>query len=291
MDRIVSFSLTDYPVRLYIAFSTETVGEMNRLHGTTPTAAAMAGRTLTATALMGSMLKNDTDVLTVTINCTGEIQRVVATANNSGKVKCDILNPQTEVLSKYPGKLDVAGIVGEGTLTVVKDLGMKSPYVGQVDLVSGEIAQDFTYYFATSEQTPSAVSLGVFVGRDLNIISAGGFILQLMPNCPEEAIVILEENIAKIPTISEMLTNGYDEFMIADALFGELRYHKLTEMPLEYYCDCNEDKIHKLILALGKNEIEDMIEEGKEIELVCHFCNKKYTVDVDTLKELLEAAL
>ncbi len=291
MDRIVSFSLTDYPVRLYIAFSTDTVGEMNRLHGTTPTAAAMAGRTITATALMGSMLKNDTDVLTVTINCTGEIRRVVATANNSGRVKCDILNPQTEVLSKYPGKLDVAGIVGEGTLTVVKDLGMKSPYVGQVDLVSGEIAQDFTYYFATSEQTPSAVSLGVFVGRDLNIISAGGFILQLMPNCPEEAIAVLEENIAKIPTISEMLTSGYDEYMIADALFGELRYHKLTEIPLEYYCDCNVDKIHKLILALGKAEIEDMIEEGNDIEIVCHFCNKKYIVTTDKLKELLEAAL
>ncbi|MBR6801351.1 MAG: Hsp33 family molecular chaperone HslO [Eubacteriaceae bacterium] len=291
MDKIISFSLTDYPVRLYIAFSTETVRTMNRLHGTTPTAAAMAGRTLTATALMGSMLKNDTDVLTVTINCTGQIQRVVATADNSGKVKCDILNPQTEVLSKYPGKLDVAGIVGEGTLTVVKDLGMKSPYVGQVDLVSGEIAQDFTYYFATSEQTPSAVSLGVFVGRDLDIISAGGFILQLMPNCPEEALVVLEENIAKIPTISEMLTGGYDEYMIAEALFGDMRYHKLGEMPLEYYCDCNEDKIHKLILALGKNEIEDMIASGEDIELVCHFCNKKYVVSVDELKSLLEAAL
>ena len=291
MDKIISFSLTDYPVRLYIAFSTETVRTMNRLHGTTPTAAAMAGRTLTATALMGSMLKNDTDVLTVTINCTGQIQRVVATADNSGKVKCDILNPQTEVLSKYPGKLDVAGIVGEGTLTVVKDLGMKSPYVGQVDLVSGEIAQDFTYYFATSEQTPSAVSLGVFVGRDLDIISAGGFILQLMPNCPEEALVVLEENIAKIPTIIEMLTGGYDEYMIAEALFGDMRYHKLGEMPLEYYCDCNEDKIHKLILALGKNEIEDMIASGEDIELVCHFCNKKYVVSVDELKSLLEAAL
>ncbi len=291
MDRIVSFSLTDYPVRLYIAFSTDTVGQMNRLHGTTPTAAAMAGRTITATALMGSMLKNDTDVLTVTINCTGEIQRVVATANNSGKVKCDILNPKTEVLSKYPGKLDVAGIVGEGTLTVVKDLGMKSPYVGQVDLVSGEIAQDFTYYFATSEQTPSAVSLGVFVGRDLDIISAGGFILQLMPNCPEEAIAVLEENIAKIPTISEMLTAGYDEYKIAESLFGELRYHKLTEIPLEYYCDCNAEKIHKLIIALGKDEIEDIINEGEDIELVCHFCNKKYTVSVEEMKTLLEEAL
>ncbi|MBE6038798.1 MAG: Hsp33 family molecular chaperone HslO [Anaerofustis stercorihominis] len=291
MDKIVSFSLTDYPVRLYIAFSTDTVGKMHKLHGTTPNAAAMAGRTITATALMGSMLKNDTDVLTVTINCSGEIQRVVATAGNSGKVKCDILNPQTNVYHKAPGKLDVAAVVGEGTLTVVKDLGMKNPYVGQVDLVSGEIAQDFTYYFAVSEQTPSAVSLGVYVGKDLNIISAGGFILQLMPGCEEEVIDILEGNIAKVPTISEMLTSGYDEYKIADTVFGDLKYHMLSEMPLEYYCDCNEEKIEKMLIALGKDELNDIISEGKDTEIVCHFCNTKYTVTTDRMKEILEAAL
>ena len=291
MDKIISFSLTEYPVRLYIAFSTQTVGKMHELHNTTPNAAAMAGRTITATALMGSMLKNDSDILTVTINCNGEIGRVVATAGNSGRVKCDILNPQTNLYHKAPGKLDVAAVVGEGTLTVVKDLGMKNPYIGQVDLVSGEIAQDFTYYFAVSEQTPSAVALGVHVGKDLSIISAGGFILQLMPGCPEEIIDILEKNIANVSTISEMLADGYDEYKIADTVFGKLNYHFLSESPLEYYCDCSDSKIEKMIIALGKDEIGSIIDEGNDIEIVCHFCNTKYIVTVEKLKAILEAAL
>ena len=290
-DRIISYALTDLPVRFLIAVTTQTVETMNQIHETTPTAAAAAGRTLTATVMMGSLMKNDTDVITSIVKGDGPIGRITATADNAGHVKCEILHPYTEVLIKEGGKLDVGKVVGNGTLTVIRDIGLKQPYVGQIELISGEIAEDFTYYFAKSEQTPSVVSLGVFVGSGFHVTHAGGFLIQLMPGCPEEVTDYLEKRAPLLPSFTQMLQKGYDEDDIAREIFGTVYpFHKTGELPVEYRCDCSREKIEKTLLALGKQELADIVEDGEPIEVVCHFCNKKYNVTIDEITALLEAS-
>ena len=289
-DRMISCTLKNYPVRFVIATTTQIVQKMNEIHRTTPTAAAAAGRVLTGAALMGSMLKNDEDILTVTVKGSGDIGRVTATADRFGQVKCEILNSKSGVYTKDNGKLDVQKVVGQGTLTVIKDIGMRHPSMGEVDLISGEIAEDFAYYFAKSEQTPSIVALGVFVRRDLSIAAAGGYIIQLMPNCPEEMIDFLEHKAKSVRSITDMLLDGYDEHMIAREIFDLHEYEVKNTSPVKYVCNCSLDKIYKVLLSLGHNELQDIISSGKDIEIVCHFCNKKYNVTIGEIKELIESS-
>lgn len=287
MDKIICCTLNDFPVRFYIALTTKTVETMNTIHQTTPTAAAAAGRTLTAALLMGAMLKNQDDILTVTIKGDGEIKRIIATANNNGEAKCEILNPATGIYSTENHKLDVSRIVGKGTLTVIKDIGLKQPYMGQVELVSGEIAEDFAYYFAKSEQTPSIVSLGVFVRKDYSVIAAGGFIIQLMPDCPEEMIEYLEKKTCGIKPVTSMLLDGFDETDIAREIFADYAFHVTKKIDASYKCNCSEEKIIKVLLALGKEELEDILAQGEDIELRCHFCNTLYKVTLEKIEQLL----
>ncbi len=287
-DRMISCTLKDYPVRFVIATTTQTVQKMNEIHHTTPTAAAAAGRVLTGTALMGSMLKNDEDILTVTVKGSGDIGRITATADRFGQVKCEILNPESGVYTKSNGKLDVQRVVGQGTLTVIKDIGMRRASVGEVDLISGEIAEDFAYYFAKSEQTPSIVALGVFVRRDLSVAAAGGYIIQLMPDCPEEMIDFLEQKAQSIRSITDMLLDGYDEHMIAREIFDHYQYEIKNINAVKYVCNCSAYKIQKVLLSLGRNELQDIVNSGKDIEVVCHFCNKKYNVTIAEIEKMIE---
>ncbi len=287
MDKIICCTLTDHPVRFYIAVTTQAVEKMNELHQTTPTAAAAAGRVLTGTALMGAMLKYDDNLLTVTVKGDGEIKRITATADRNGNIKCEILNPATGIYLNEKGKLDVRRVVGSGSLSVIKDIGLKQPYVGQVELPSGEIAEDFAYYFAKSEQTPSIVSLGVFVLKDYSVAAAGGFIVQLMPDCGDEMISYLENKSAQIKSVTQMLLEGYDELKIAEEIFGGMPYEITRSIEVNYICNCSEEKIIKVLTALGKEELEDIIAEGKSIELRCHFCNTLYTMPIEKIQEIL----
>lgn len=290
MDKIYGFAEKNYCARLYVAFSTETVERMNKIHQTTATAAAAAGRLLTASAMMGRMQKEDDCSLTVTLNCTGVLTRVTAVADSHGNVKCDILNPSADAPRKPNGKLNVSGIVGSGTLTVIKDLNLKSPYIGQIDLVSGEIAEDFTYYFASSEQTPSAVGLGVHVKAG-EVVHAGGFIVQLMPDADEEIVGIIEKNVGKITSFTDLMNSGLSADDIAREIFGTIEYEPTGESELRYHCGCSREKIEKTLTALGADELNEMINENKPIDVLCHFCARTYRFTADELRRLLENAL
>ncbi|MFA0816183.1 MAG: Hsp33 family molecular chaperone HslO [Anaerofustis sp.] len=288
-DQMIMGTLRDYPVRFYIAVTTEAVQTMNAIHETTPVAAAAAGRVLTAAGLMGAMMKNKEDLLTLTVKGDGEIGRITAVANNAAEVKCEILHSRTGVYFNEKRKLDVARVVGNGTLSVIRDIGLKQSYVGQVELISGEIAEDVAYYFAKSEQTPSMVALGVFVRKDLRVVAAGGYIIQLMPDCDEEMISFLESKAAALPSVTSMILDGYDAEGIAKMVFGEYEYELLGQIEPVYHCSCSEERIDKMLLALGEEELTAILEEGEEIEVVCHFCNTKYLVGIPRIRALLES--
>ncbi len=286
-DEIICGTLKEYPVRFYIATTTETVQTMNRIHDTTPVAAAAAGRILTAAAIMGAMMKNEQDFLTVTVKGDGEIGRVTATANAASEVKCEILNPHTGVYFNEKGKLDVGKIVGSGTLCVIRDIGLKQPYVGQVELVSGEIAEDIAYYYVKSEQIPSVVALGVFVRKDLTVVASGGYFIQLMPGCDESIITYLEEKAASLPSVTSMMLEGCDAAEIANRIFCDYEYEVMKTNQVRYVCNCSESKIEKMLMALGREELQSIIDDGETIEVLCHFCNKKYLVTVEQIRELM----
>lgn len=290
-DKLISVSLKNYPLRAYITDMSDCIKTLNTLHDTTPSAAAAAGRMTIAAALIGSMMKNSTDSVTCTVRCEGEIRRVTAVSDSSANVKCEIINPYTSVRLNEHGKIDVKSIVGRGELTVIKDIGFKQPYIGQTELVSGEIAEDFAYYFAKSEQIPSVVSLGVFVTTELRVAHAGGFIVQVMPDCPEFVIDFLEERARILPSPTQMLRDGYDCERVADAIFDGLDdYHILREIEPLYRCDCGEAKIEKIIASFGKEELLSIIEENEPLEIICHFCNRKYFVSIDQIKAIVNNA-
>ncbi len=289
MDYMIRGTLEKYPVRFSIGRTTDTVEKMNRIHNTTPTAAAAAGRALTAVALMSFMLKNDNDKISAVISGDGEIGRIIATSGIDAKVKCDILNPGIQLMINDKGKLDVARAVGKGSLTVIRDMGLKEPHVGHIELVSSEIGEDFTYYFAVSEQIPSIVSLGVLVSADYKVEQAGGFIVQVMPDCEEEIIAYLEEKAGSIKPVTSLLSAGLDCEGIAKEMFGEYKF-KVTEIKkVEYYCDCSKERIEKALIAMGKSELEALIEDQGNAEIKCHFCNKLYEFSRDELERLRES--
>lgn len=286
-DYIVRAAAANTQIRAFAAVTTELVEEARQRHGTSPVATAALGRLLTGGALMGSMMKNPTDILTVQIKCSGPVGGLTVTADSQGNVKGYVYNPDV-ILPPKNGKLDVGGALGQGVLTVIKDMGLKEPYSGQTILQTGEIAEDLTYYFATSEQIPSSVGLGVLMEKNNTVRCAGGFIVQVMPFIQDDVLNRLEENIRNIRPVTSMLDDGHTpEEMLSQVLDG-LDMEVTDTMPAKFYCNCSKERIEKAIISIGKKDIQSMIDDGKEIEVKCHFCNTAYKYSVDELKELLK---
>lgn len=286
---IIRAAAADYSIRAFSACTTNMVEKARVLHNTTPVASAAMGRTLTAASMMGVMMKNDNDKLTVQIKGNGPIGSVVAVSNAKGMVKGYVDNPNVDVPLKYAGKLDVGAAVGnDGNLTVIKDLGLKKPYVGTYKLVNGEIAEDFTAYFAYSEQQPSAVALGVLVDTDYSIKAAGGFIIQLMPNATEESISNLENNLKDIPPISTLIDQGKTPKEILDLVLKGLNHEIIDRYEVGFECDCSKERLERALITIGKKDLTEILEEDKQAELVCHFCNQKYQFDEEDLKKMID---
>lgn len=288
-DYIVRAAAANTQIRAFAAVTTELVEEARRRHGTSPVATAALGRLLTGGVMMGSMMKNEEDMLTLQIKCSGQIGGLTVTADSQGNVKGYVHNPDV-MLPPKNGKLDVGGALGQGVLTVIKDMGLKEPYSGQTILQTGEIAEDLTYYFATSEQVPSSVGLGVLMEKDNMVRCAGGFIVQVMPFIEDKVLEKLETNIQKIQSVTSMLDNGHTpEEMLGQVLEG-LDLEITDTLPAKFHCNCSKERIEKAIISIGKKEIQSMIDDGKEIEVKCHFCNTAYTYSVEELKDLLKKA-
>lgn len=292
MDYMIGAMIKDVPVRMFAADTTELVGEAQKIHSTLPTASAAFGRTLTATALMTMLLKNENNKISVQIKCDGPIENLLVIGNTNGEIKGDIYNPHVHIPLNQIGKLDVAGAIGKGTLTIIQDLGLKEPYVGTVELVSGEIGEDFSYYFSVSEQIPSVVALGVLVNPDGTIKKAGGYLIQLLPNHSEELIDYIEKRIGEIPTISKLLDEGHEPKEILELIFKDYKVTFTEKKKPVYHCDCNRDRFERGLISLGREELTAIVEEDGQAEILCHFCNKKYEfekADLITLLESIEA--
>ena len=270
------------------AATTKNLVEAARVHhNTSPVATAALGRTLTAGAIMGSMMKNDTDMLTLQIRGDGPIEGITVTADSHANVKGYVGNPDV-MLPPKNGKLDVGGAVGIGLLQVIKDMGLKEPYVGQTILVSSEIAEDLTYYFASSEQVPSSVGLGVLMNKDNTVRCAGGFIIQLMPFATEETISQLEENLKDVTSVTDFLDKGYTPEQMLEKLIGHLDLEITDTIPTQFYCNCSKERVEQAVASIGRKDIKEMIDEGKDIEVKCHFCNTAYNYTVEDLKNILK---
>lgn len=275
-------------IRMFIATTTNMVEEARCTHNTSPTATAAIGRSLTASAMMGVMMKNEGDRLTLKISGDGSIGNIVMVANNSGDVKGYVDYPYADVPSRADGKLDVAGVVGtNGTVTTIMDLGLKDPYVGQSSLVSGEIAEDLASYYLVSEQQPSAVSLGVLVDTDISVRAAGGYIIQLLPGTSEEDIVKIEETLGNIEPVSTLIDQGLSPEDIMGKILPGVNMQILDKVELSYKCDCSRDRIERVLISIGKQEIQAMIEEDGKAEVVCHFCNTKHQFTKEELEKLI----
>lgn len=289
-DYIVRATAADSQIRAFAATTKDIVEYARKAHNTSPVATAALGRLLTGGAMMGVMMKGDKDVLTLQIKCSGPIGGITVTADSKGNVKGYVNNPQVMLPANEKGKLDVGKAVDLGVLSVIKDLGLKEPYVGQTELKTGEIAEDLTYYFASSEQVPSAVGLGVLMEKDNTVRQAGGFIIQLMPFASEEVISQLEKNLAEVSSVTELLDQGYTPEMILEKLLGNLGLEINEKTETKFYCNCDKVRVGKVLISLGEKELQSMIDEEKDVELNCHFCNTNYVFNVEELKELLELA-
>lgn len=275
-------------IRIFIANTTNLVEEVRSIHKTMPTGTAALGRTLTAASIMGRMMKGDNDSISIQIRGDGPIGNVVASSNSKGEVRGYVGNPMVDLPLKNNGKLDVGRAIGRnGRVIVIKDFGLKEPYIGQSNIVSGEIAEDLTYYFAHSEQQPSAVNLGVLVDKDLSVKASGGYIVQLLPDASDEDIDILEESIKKSEPISTLIDKGFTPEDILKEVFGKFNMSILKKEEVEFKCNCSRDRIEKALKSLGEKEIKDIIEEDGKAEIVCHFCNKKYNFSKKDLESLI----
>lgn len=289
-DYIVRGTAAGGFIRAFAAYTKNTVQTAKDYHNTSPVATAALGRMLTAAAMMGSMLKGDKDIVTLQIRSLGPLKGIVATSDSKSRVKGYVFNPNADVPVKYPGKLDVGGAVGEGYLSVTKDIGLKEPYCGRIQLVSGEIADDITYYFSASEQTPSSVGLGVLVDTDLSVKQAGGFIIQLLPGASDEIIDKLEKRLSEIPYVTNMLDEGRTPEEILGIILDGMDFKISDKTPVSYYCNCSRERVEKALISIGKDELTKIITEDKKAELHCHFCNKSYSFTEDELKALLKEA-
>lgn len=287
-DYCIRVTSENKEVRAFFATTRNMVEKARAYHNTTSVATAALGRTLTATSMMGLMMKNKKDKLTVIIKGGGPIGTVLTTSNADGIVKGYVTNPDVEVEDYPNGKLNVAGAVGNtGTMKVIKDLGLKEPYNGEYEIVSGEIAEDFTYYFTVSEQTPSAVALGVLTKPD-EVEQAGGFVVQLMPDATEETISILENNIKDLKSITTMLSEGMTPEDMMEVVLKGLNPSILYKKEVGFECDCSKEKVATVFVAIGKDELKAIIDEDKGAEVGCQFCNTKYKFEENELQEIYD---
>lgn len=289
-DYIIRATAGKGQIRAFAATTREMVEEARKAHNTSPVATAALGRLLTAGAMMGCDMKGEEDLLTLKIQGDGPIQGLLVTADSHGHVKGYAFDPEVMLPPNSQGKLDVGGSLGLGVLSVIKDIGLKEPYVGQTSLVTGEIAEDLTYYFATSEQVPSSVALGVLMNRDNTVCQAGGFIIQLLPGASEEMISGLEARLKEIPSITALLDKGNTPEMILEYILGPFGLEINDRLPADFHCSCTRERVEKALISVGKKDIREMISDGKPIEVNCHFCNKNYEFTVEELESMLERA-
>ena len=285
-DYLVRATAADAQVRAFAVTARDTVETARAAHDTSPVMAAALGRLLCAGAMMGSMMKGEADILTLQVQGDGPAGGLTVTADSRGRVKGYAVNPQVILPANSQGKLDVGGAVGAGSLRVIKDLGLKEPYVGQTQLQTGEIAEDLTYYFAASEQVPSSVGLGVLMEKNNTVKQAGGFIVQLMPFAEGNVIEKLEANLSRIHSVTKLLEDGNSPEQILGILLEGMDMEILSDMPVEFYCNCSRERVAKALYSIGKKEMDEMIKDGEPIEVKCHFCNTAYQFSVEDLVQI-----
>ncbi len=287
-DYIVRAMAADQQIRAFAINSRDLVEKARESHNTSPVATAALGRLLSAGAMMGVMMKGEKDVLTLQMKGSGPLRGNTVTADSKGNVKGYVDNPDAMLPPNEYGKLDVGGAIGIGILNVIKDMGLKEPYNGSCELKTGEIGDDLTYYFATSEQVPSAVGLGVLMNKDNTVKQAGGFIIQLMPFIDEKVVDKLEEKLANVKSVTSMLDGGYTPEMILEELLGEFGLEITDTMPTQFTCNCDKKRIEKALISVGRKNLNEMVQDGETIEVGCHFCNTKYEFTVEELKSLIQ---
>lgn len=285
-DYIVRATAANASIRAFAITSRELVETARQDHNTSPIMTAALGRLLSGGAMMGAMLKGEKDLLTLQIQCSGPAKGLTVTADSKGNVKGFAVNPVVELPPNAQGKLNVGGALDLGILSVIKDMGLKEPYVGQCQLQTGEIAEDLTYYFATSEQIPSAVGLGVLMNKDNTVKQAGGFIIQLMPFTPDDVIEKLEKRISEIDSVTMMLERGLTPEGILEEILGEFGVEIMDTMPTAFVCDCSKEKVSRALSTISKKDLDSIINDGESIEVKCQFCNTAYTFGIDELKEI-----
>lgn len=285
-DYIIRALAADGQIRAFAATTKELTEYARSIHNTSPVATAALGRLLTAGCMMGSMMKGDKDILTLQIKGNGPIGGITVTADGQANVKGYVENPNVLIPANDKGKLDVAKAVGVGILNVIKDMGMKEPYNGQTVLQTSEIAEDLTYYFATSEQVPSSVGLGVLMEKNNTVKQAGGFIIQLMPFADEEVITKLERNIAQITSVTALLDEGCTPQMLLEKVLEGMQPEIMEKIPTRFQCNCSRSRVEKALISVGKKELQQMIDEGKDITMNCHFCNSDYIFTLKDLKRI-----
>lgn len=289
-DYIVRATAADHQIRAFAATARELTEFARAAHNTSPVATAALGRLLTAGAMMGTMMKGDKDLLTIKLEGDGPMKGLTVTADSKGNVKGYAFNPSVMLPPTAQGKLDVGGALGIGVLSVIKDIGLKEPYVGQTILVTGEIAEDITYYYASSEQTPSSVGLGVLMNKNNTVRQAGGFIIQLLPAASEEVISGLEKKLSEVSSVTELLEEGNTPEMILEHILGEFGLEIMDRMSIQFECNCSKERVEKALISVGRKEIQEMIDDGKTIEVNCHFCNENYHFTVEEMQEILQKA-
>jgi len=285
-DYIIKTTAANGAMRAYFATTKNILNKAVKIHNTTPVVSAAFGRMLTGAAIMGTMLKNDSDLMTISIKCEGPLKGMLVTCDNHS-VKGYVHNPFVELDLKENGKLDVSGAIQEGTLSIVKDIGLKEPYSGKVPLVSGEIAEDLTHYFAVSEQTPTAVSLGVLVGTDLSIEQSGGFILQMLPQADDEIISKVELAIANLPPVTTLLQDGKTPELIMEILLDGLNPVINEKVEIDYHCNCSKERAEKALIAVGLDELYSILKDDKAATLNCPFCNENHRFSENELSGLI----
>lgn len=285
-DYIVRATAADSQIRAFAACTKDVTEEARRRHNTSPVATVALGQLMTAGSMMGAMMKNDKDILTLQIRCDGPIGGITVTSDNQGNVKGYVFNPDVVTESKN-GKINVADALDLGILNVIKDMGLKEPYIGQTILETSEIAQDLTYYYMNSEQIPSSVGLGVLMEKDNTVKCAGGFIIQLMPFAEDKVIDQLEENLKSVTSVVDLLEEGLTPEEILEKLLGNLGLEITDTLPTQFYCNCSKERVEKAVVSLGRDEIQAMIDDGEDIEVKCHFCNSAYKYTIDELKDII----
>ena len=287
-DYLVRATAAGETVRAFAVRSTEMAATAREKHMTLPVVTAALGRLLSAGAMMGSMMKGEKDKLTLQMKGDGPIGMLTVTADSHGNVKGFPANPAVDIPRKYAGKLDVGAAVGKGVLTVIMDLGLREPYNGQVEIQTGEIGDDLAYYFTVSEQTPSAVGLGVMVDTDSSVKHSGGFIIQIMPDASEETIAAIESKVSGAPSVTSMMEDGMTPEDILEYYLRDLDLSINETEPVRFYCDCSKERVAGALATLSRSDLEEIINDGEEIEVKCYFCNSAYTFDIDELNKIME---